>query len=45
MLPLWKHEAFVRDCPEPPLSAGALDRQDFHSEDGDWGGPSSAMEL
>ena len=36
---------FVRDCPEPPPSASALDRQNFHSEDGDRGGPSSAMEL
>ena len=35
----------VKDCPEPPPSAGALDRQDFHSEDGDRGGPSTAMEL
>ena len=36
---------FVRDCPEPPPSASALDRQNFHSEGGDRGGPSSAMEL
>ena len=35
----------VKDCPEPPPSAGALDREDFRSEDGDRGGPSSAMEL
>ena len=35
----------VKDCPKPTPSAGALDRQDFHSEDGDWGGPSSAIEL
>ena len=35
----------VKDCPKPPPSAGALDRQDFHSEGGDQGGPSSAMEL
>ena len=35
----------VKDCHEPPPSAGALDRQDFHSEDGDRGGPSSAMEI
>ena len=35
----------VKDCPKPPPSAGALDRQDFPSEDGDRGGPSSAMEL
>ena len=34
----------VRDCPELPPSAGALDSQDFHSEDGDQGGPFSAME-
>ena len=35
----------VKDCPEPPPSAGALDRQNFHSQDEDRGGPSSAMEL
>ena len=35
----------VKDCPEPPPSAGTLDRQDFYSEDGDQDGPSSAMEL
>ena len=35
----------VKDCPKPPSSAGALDRQDFHSEGGDQGSPSSAMEL
>ena len=27
----------VKDCPEPPPSAGALNRQDFHSEGGDRG--------
>ena len=37
-------EHLVKDCPEPPPSAGALDRQDFHSEDGDRGSLSSAME-
>ena len=35
----------VTDCPEPSPSAGALDRQNFHSEDGEQGVPSSAMEL
>ena len=35
----------VKDCHEPPPSASALDRQDFHSEDGDRGSPSSAMEI
>jgi len=35
----------VKDCLEPPPSASALDRQNFHSEDGDRGSPSSAMEL
>ena len=25
----------VKDCPEPPPSAGALDRQNFHSGDRD----------
>ena len=35
----------VKDCPKPTPSAGALDRQDFHSDIGDQGGPSSAMEL
>ena len=35
----------VKNCPEPPTSAGALDRQNFHSEEVGRGGPSSAMEL
>ena len=35
----------MKDCPKPPPSAGASGRQNFHSEDGDQGGPSSAMEL
>lgn len=34
----------VKDCPRSQPNAGALDRQDFHSEDGDRGGPSSPME-
>ena len=35
----------MKDCLEPPPSAGALDRQNIHSEDGNRGSPSSAMEL
>ena len=33
----------VKDCSEPPPSAGALGRQDFHLEDGDQDSLSSAM--
>ena len=35
----------VKDYLQPPPSAGASDRQDFRSEDGDRGGPSSVMAI
>ena len=38
-------EHLVKDGPKPLLSAGALDRQDFCSEDEDRGSLSSVMEI